>query len=265
MTKKTRVLGIGLLAVLMGGQTMQANHSWGNYHWQRSANPLLLDVGDNVSNAWDTYLDGAIADWNVSTVLTLSEVAGGANPRNCRPTTGRIEVCNSRYGQNGWLGLAQIWVSGDHITQATTKVNDTYFNMPQYDTPAWRRLVMCQEVAHDFGLDHQDETFDNPNLGSCMDYTNDPDGGPGGASNNDPSNEHPNQHDYDQLVTIYSHLDGAGGGNPNGQSRPEEVPAQLDRGQFGRLVRSTNGGRTELYELDLGFGRKVFTHVIWAE
>jgi hypothetical protein len=72
---------------------------------------------------------------------------------------------NSRYGQNGWLGLAQIWVSGNHITQATTKVNETYFNMPQYDTPAWRRLVMCQEVAHDFGLDHQDETFDNPNLG----------------------------------------------------------------------------------------------------
>ena len=29
MTKKTRVLGIGLLAVLMGGQTMQANHCGG--------------------------------------------------------------------------------------------------------------------------------------------------------------------------------------------------------------------------------------------
>ncbi len=33
---------------------------------------------------------------------------------------------------------------------------------------------MCQEIGHDFGLDHQDENFNNPNLGTCMDYTNDP-------------------------------------------------------------------------------------------
>jgi hypothetical protein len=37
-----------------------------------------------------------------------------------------------------------------------------------------------------------------------MDYTNDPDGGPGGASNNDPDNEHPNNHDYTQLMSIYN-------------------------------------------------------------
>jgi hypothetical protein len=58
---------------------------------------------------------------------------------------------------------------------------------------------MCQEIAHDFGLDHQDENFNNPNLGTCMDYTSDPDG--------PPSNEHPNQHDYDQLESSYSHVD----------------------------------------------------------
>jgi hypothetical protein len=58
---------------------------------------------------------------------------------------------------------------------------------------------MCQEIAHDFGLAHQDETFNNPNLGSCMDYTSDPDG--------PPSNEHPDAHDLLQLQTIYAHLD----------------------------------------------------------
>ena len=57
-------------------------------------------------------------------------------------------------------------------------MNDSYFNTAKYNTPAWRRLVMCQEVTHDFGLDHQDEIFNNANLGSCMDYTNDPDGKP---------------------------------------------------------------------------------------
>jgi hypothetical protein len=47
---------------------------------------------------------------------------------------------------------------------------------------------MCQEVGHTLGLDR---TSTRP--------TRDPDG--------PPSNEHPNSHDYNQLVTIYSHTD----------------------------------------------------------
>ena len=119
----------------------------------------------------------AIGEWSASTVLKLTRVPGGSRSRNCRPTTGRIEVCNRPYGRNGWLGLAQIWVSGIAHHRSHQEVNDSYFNAANDNTPPWHRLVMCQEVAHDFGLDHQDETFDNPNLGTCMDYTNDPDGG----------------------------------------------------------------------------------------
>jgi len=84
-----------------------------------------------------------------------------------------VEVCNAAYGTNGWLGVAQIWVSRRHIVQGTTKVNDTYFSTGKYNTPAWRQMVMCQEVGHTFGLVHQDENFNNTNLGTCMDYTND--------------------------------------------------------------------------------------------
>lgn len=261
---RSRVLPATLLCTALAGITVLANHSWGTYHWARTSNPFTLQVGDNVSATWDPYLDEAIIDWTASSVLDLTEVPGASNPRNCRPTAGRIEVCSSSYGNNGWLGIAQIWVSGSHITQATTRVNDYYFNQARYNTPAWRRLVMCQEIGHDFGLDHQDETFDNANLGSCMDYTNDPDGGPGGAVDNDPSNEHPNAHDYEQLETIYlSHTDST---NSFRQSVTRgAAPSQLDRGQFGQLVRSTNGGRTELYVLDLGNGQRVFTHVIWAD
>lgn len=251
------------LALIVATATLTANHSWGSYHWARTTNPFTLKVGDNVDGNWDSYLDEAVTDWSASSVLNLTKVTGGSNPRNCRPTSGRIEVCNSKYGNTGWLGVAQIWVSGTHITQAITKVNDTYFNSATYNTPAWRRLVMCQEIGHDFGLDHQDEIFDNPNLGTCMDYTNDPDGGPGGASPTDPSNEHPNQHDYQQLETIYSHLDST---TTVGQSAGNGAAAsQIDRGQFGHLIRSTNGGRTELYVLDFGNGQRIYTHVIWAD
>ena len=28
-----------------------ANHSWGGYHWARTANPFNLKVGDNVNSA----------------------------------------------------------------------------------------------------------------------------------------------------------------------------------------------------------------------
>ena len=246
-----------------------ADHSWGGYHFARTSNPFTIKTGDNVSAAWDPYLDEAISDWNQSSVLDLLEVAGGTNPKNCRPTAGRIEVCNSKYGNNGWLGIAQIWITGgEHITQAITKVNDTYFNTPTYNTPAWRRLVMCQELAHDFGLDHQDENFNNPNLGSCMDYTNDPDGGPGGASNNDPSNEHPNAHDFAQLEDIYQHTDSTttiGQSVDSGKAPPAMNDLELDGpGQWGRLIRSSRNGRVQVYELDFGRGHKILTHVFWA-
>ena len=247
-----------------------ADHSWGGYHWARQSNPFTIKTGDNVTAAWDPYLDEAIFDWNLSVSLDLLEVAGGTNPKNCRPTLGRIEVCNSKYGNTGWLGIAQIWITGGtHITQGTTKLNDTYFNTAQYNTPAWRRLVMCQEIAHDFGLDHQDENFNNANLGSCMDYTNDPDGGPGGASGTDPSNEHPNLHDYEQIELIYAHLDStttigqsvAG----RGQAPPAMNDLELDSpGQWGRLVSSSRNGRVQTFELDFGGGHKVITHVFWA-
>lgn len=242
-----------------------ADHSWGTYHWARKSNPFTLKLGDNVSLAWDTYLNQTMSDWSQSPVLNTTIVTGGTTPRKCRPTSGRVEVCNSTYGNNGWLGIAQIWASGSHITQGVTKLNDTYFNTSAYNTPAWRNLVMCQEVGHIFGLDHQDENFYPPNLGTCMDYTNDPGGYP--------SNEHPNAHDYEQLETIYTHLDNTTTvSQATAAAKAPPAMRQIDfatRAQWGRLVRSINEGRTEVYELDFGMHEgkrhKVFTFVIWVE
>ena len=229
--------------------SVSANHSWGNYHWARTANPFNLKVGDNVSSTWDSYLNTTISDWSKSTVLDLTKVAGGARPKNCRPTSGRVEVCNATYGSTGWLGVAQIWVSGSHITQGTVKNNDTYFNTATYNTPAWRNLVMCQEVGHTLGLDHQDENFDNPNLGTCMDYTNDPS-----------SNQHPNQHDYDQLASIYSHLDSTTtiGTAPAGFANANVHAIE----NWGEKV--SDNGKVALFVRDFGNGFQIFTFVIWA-
>jgi hypothetical protein len=196
-----RRLAIFIVLLALCAVPVFANHAWSTYHWSTTSYPMPIKVGDNVTAVWDPYLNEAIADWNKSTKLALVKVAGGSS-KQCRPTAGRIEVCNSNYGQNGWLGLAQIWLSGGHISQGTAKMNDTYYASATYNTPGWRDLVMCQEVGHDFGLGHQNEINTNLNTGSCMDYTNYPDGGGTGGNL---SNRAPNAHDYDVLNTIYAH------------------------------------------------------------
>lgn len=242
-----------LVAVLaLVGNPLWANHSWNGYHWARRSNPFTLKVGDNVESAWDSIVNTTISDWTKSSVLNMNKVSGQANRSTCRPTNGRVEVCNYAYGNNGWLGVGQIWVSGKHITQGTVKLNDTYFNKSTYNKTAWRNLVSCQEVGHTIGLDHQDENFYNANLGTCMDYTNLPG-----------TNQHPNQHDYNELVTIYSHND-----NFNSSFLPApSAMYQIDfatPAQWGERVAQSDDGLTETYRLDFGGGNQVLTFVIWA-
>ena len=85
---------LGLFLIFATGTPANANHSWNGYHWARTSNPFTLKVGDDVTAAWDAHLVEALGDWSVSSVLDLVKVAGSANPKNCRPTAGRIEVCN---------------------------------------------------------------------------------------------------------------------------------------------------------------------------
>lgn len=215
-----------------------AGHSWGNYHWARTSNPLALKLGDNVTSQWDAYLSEASADWTKSTVLNTTVVAGSTtNVKKCPASSGRVEVCSSSYGNNGWLGIAGIYVTGGHIYKGYVKLNDFYFNTSTYNKPEWRRLVMCQEIGHEFGLNHQDENFSNPNLGTCMDYTNTPLG--------PPSNEHPNNHDYDQLQSIYSHLDSTDTSTASSPSGPG------------------NSSRSRIVDVDR-HGNGTVTFILWA-
>jgi hypothetical protein len=242
--KKLVALSAVLVAGAVAASTAFAIHSWGGYHWARTANPFTIKLGDNVSSAWDSYLATTSSDWSASSVLDTTIVAGGTSARRCRATAGRVEVCNYTYGNNGWLGVATISITGGtHITQGTVKLNDTYFNTPSYNTPAWRNLVSCQEVGHTFGLAHQDENFSNANLNTCMDYTSNPE-----------SNQHPNAHDYSQLVSIYSHLDstttiGAGVNTLPGKAKPF---SQASRANGSVYVDREPGGVLRV------------THVFWA-
>lgn len=248
------VAAVAVLALAALPSSASANHSWNGYHWARTSNPFTIKLGDNVSGAWDAMLRTASADWAKSTVLDTAIVAGGTRPKTCRPTSGRVEVCNAGYGNTGWLGVAQVWVSGSHITQGTVKNNDYYFGSStyQYNNSAEMQHVICQEIGHTFGLDHQ--STDGSSLNTCMDYYHN-------TSASDTKSTHPNQHDYDELVTIYSHLDSS----TTIGSLPASV-ANADvstRASWGKLIKTV--GREETYERDFGAGNKVLTLVIWAK
>ncbi|HXI11170.1 MAG TPA: hypothetical protein VNM92_00795 [Thermoanaerobaculia bacterium] len=165
-----------------------------------------------------------------------------------------------------------IYASGSHITKAYTKLNDTYFDTAQYNTPGWRDMVTCQEIGHNFGLGHQDEAFGNYNLGSCMDYTNAPDGGTVNGFNYGPSNRAPNTHDYNQLSSDYGHTDATTAFNE--MIRAGQRSATIDlmgmNDQWGTPIGYDREGRPNQFERFLGndsvTGERetLITHIFWA-
>lgn len=212
--RATAVAVVATALVAVAGPAAHADHAWESYHWARTSNPFTLKLVDSTTPDWDDELTASSADWTKSSVLDTT-VASGADDlktrKRCSTVQGQVRVCNAAYGNNGWLGIAEIWLSGSHITRARARMNDTYFSLPAYDDPEARRHVMCQEVGHTLGLDHQ---YTEP---SCMDDIN----GLG-----DPQYVSPAPHDYEQLEQIYAHLDssttvtstqGSGGKGNNGR------------------------------------------------
>jgi len=229
--------------LLVAAAPAGAGHSWNGYHWAGTGAgdkglPVQVTLASHVDplSPWSGILGMVGTDWNVSAELESTLVPGLFDPAACElPTTApaaadyTVDVCNGEYGENGWLGLAQIWVAPDgHILTGSAKVNDTYFNQDAYNDDNARRHVLCQEVGHDWGLDH----VHGPKAASCM---------------NDmfglfsPSFVSPNQHDYDQLAAIYCHLGDspcgrAKGGGGKGKSNSKSQVVERHQANGARLV-----------------------------
>jgi hypothetical protein len=260
-----------------------ANHSWGGYHWLRTGNTVPLTINWAVDSTWKPYFDEAMVDWKKSSVLSLTAPGSksAADPQKCNPIAGQVLVCNYAYGKRGWLGIASVWLTNGHIGQATTKLNDSYWGRGSTYGNAHRRLVTCQEIGHDFGLAHQNEIFTNVNTGSCMDYTNAPAGGTLNGFNYGPSNEHPNQHDYDMLLEIYNHTESASSASPatktnfgirevgrpvvasSNASLPKEGAGNT-AADWGVATHRDGQGRPDEFVRRFADGSIMITHVLWA-
>jgi hypothetical protein len=256
---------IVLVILSLAAVPMFAAHAWGSYHWARKANPFTVKVVDSNTPDWDDNLRQAINDWSRSSVLDAVVEAGVDDSRTrkrCPMVSGKVRSCNAAYGMNGWLGLASINISGNHITQGTSKMNDSYLATSGYNETN-RQHVMCQEIGHDWGLGHQDES--GKDLNTCMDYANALD------------NPAPNAHDYSQLEAIYAHVDSTTTVASiwdvmlDSATRPstiEEIMAGAD--QWGTPIAFDAKGRPNVFVMPIGVNHEGehgynLTHVFWAD
>ncbi|WP_284124932.1 hypothetical protein [Parerythrobacter aestuarii] len=256
LTNRKTALIAGAAAVAAFAVPAVANHAWSNYHWERTGDAVTVPVIDNTTGIWAqrNHTGLAVADWNQSPVIDAPLLRGNADP-SCAGVANQINVCNDDYGNTGWLGIASISISrgrSSHITAGITKLNDYYFNQPQYNNDTWRQLVTCQEIGHDYGLGHQNEDFSTDLTTSCMEYTSQPAG-----------NESPDAHDYEQLLDIYAHSDGGSGGPGGGKGGGKKFDAGNHPSNWGQAIAFDAKGRPNVYRRVQG-NEIIVTHVTWA-
>ncbi|GKY96284.1 hypothetical protein MPSEU_000587900 [Mayamaea pseudoterrestris] len=249
--------------------------------WPHSGYGLSMEIVNALEDdLWSTYFDQSVSDWNSGSpdVLNLTSSVAGYDA-DCTPIDGVIKVCNNDYGDTGWYGINEISAVGKQIVSSIAKMNDYYFTSDASDMTDRRQYTMCHEMGHSFGLPHVDESFNNADTGSCLDYTNRPQ-----------DNLHPNSLNWNFLNDLYGtgnatmettapsgngDDDAVGPTTSNGQGRERQLVRQLPdwvheewiqvsaaatvRGNVPshwRRLRSSSHG--DVHEVELGEGYSIF-------
>ncbi len=198
---------LGCSVEVMGANTAPL-HSWSIYHWDSDS--LNLGVVDKTtSSEWDGEVVASIDDWVVlGTPITAYAVERGRAP-----------VTVGEGFSTQWLGLAQIWIEDGHITKGKVTLNTNLLFGGRYGSNAPRH-VLCQEIGHIWGLDHNRDELDTC-MNDCFNETTEADWL---ACLDAPLGITPNLHDTEQLNLMYDHEDSggtsSGGGGPNCDDRP---------------------------------------------
>jgi hypothetical protein len=170
-----------LVAVALGAiGTAWANHRWGCWKYA----DYQINFYNGCSGSYATYVqEEGISDsnsWHNYTDVSLS-------PSGQAGTTDHLNCFNGSYGFNGWLGIAEIrQYSGCIIREGRSRFNQSYLDNAAYGySTTNKKHVICQEIGHLFGLNHQ-----KGQAQSCMNdrilYV-----------------PNPNQHDQDLVNSIY--------------------------------------------------------------
>ncbi|MDQ2920856.1 MAG: hypothetical protein M3R52_04460, partial [Acidobacteriota bacterium] len=149
-------------------------------------------------------------------------------------------------------------VTSTWTTQFNTALADWSNSSVMKNNPNEKLHVMCQEIGHTFGLDHQ--STDGSSQNTCMDYFSNT-----GANASSTLSTHPNQHDYDELVIIYTHLDSFTTLAAKAAATSGSSEATDDPNSWGWLVSQSANGRSSTYARGNSDGSMTATHVYWTQ
>lgn len=155
-----------------------ANNSWSVYHWpSNNLSPTVVDLTRN-----DPLYDvsAGVQEWAIL-----------GTPIQPVVSTSRKSNVTVKVGFSwAWLGLARIYIDEEgHISKGEVLLNSQLLS--RYG-PAVADHVLCQELGHVWGLDHNRTEFDTCMNDSAL------------LSSTAP---YPNLHDAEQLNLIYDHTD----------------------------------------------------------
>jgi hypothetical protein len=205
---KRLLIALVLLAIPTG--VALAEHSWATYHWPDDK--LSPSVKDRTSDSlYDVPVE--VAEW-----------AGLGTPIQPGMADKKGEITVKEASNIFWLGLARIFIDdAGHITKGEVQLN-TRLLAGYPNAKDATEHVLCQELGHVLGLDHQRGSD------SCMDDT-----APLGSVTS------PNGHDKVELKSIYSHDDAptgddGGGGGPPCSKNPNHPNCRPSGRSSGRWV-----------------------------
>ncbi len=171
--RKALALGAGAL-LAMG---LMAFHLWSGYHWPTGS---LSPAGKDRTRSVLYDVTAGVQEWQALGTPIQPTEAGG-----------KADITVKEASSTIWLGLARIFIDGEgHISKGEVLLNTRALAT---FGPAAADHVLCQEIGHVLGLDHNRTT-----VISCMN-----DQAPLGSATS------PDAHDAETLNFIYAHLDGS--------------------------------------------------------
>ena len=71
------VFATAFLIAVLPAPKVNADHTWGNYHWARNTNAFTLKVTASVTPDWSQELASTLTAWTIDGLLTHMFLMGG--------------------------------------------------------------------------------------------------------------------------------------------------------------------------------------------